>query len=1127
MAIVTGDRYLESLVKFVEKQAGPLIEGSVVLKLNPVGLHYVQSRLEALHELESLLAGAPVDYLRAYISDLGDHRALEQLRRILRLLTSLKVVSVLPPSVRDPTRLSLLPFGRLRVLELRGCDLSTSAARGLLELRHTLEKIICHNSTDALRHLFASRIVAIKDSPQWKRLSFVSCACNGLLLMDESLQLLPAVETLDLSRNKFSKVDNLRKCTKLKHLDLGFNHLRTISSFSEVSCHIVKLVMRNNALTTLRGIENLKSLEDLDLSYNVISNFSEIEILAGLPSLRRLWLEGNPICCARWYRPQVFSFFAHPDKVKLDEMEISTREFWKRQIIIASRQKRPASFGFYYPARDDAGEGGISTKRKKLSRLACIETEGSMYICSDQDSVSCDNEVRSKEDNAISDDEAEIVDLMKRVELMKKERSVLWLREFKEWMDLASDSFAEGNKYGSVLDSGTENYMRKKAGQRHLGESSRYVSDSVQASGDESGTDILESNNSFADISIGLVPQYVDRSGESGSMFALRDTGVDAIQDQSKSYSHERINCVPVKAKDSHLNALTAQGSNRMVPDVSVTPLTVIDDIVESHLSSDCPGSPPHYQEDLLHRRHILVEDILQLSAESYSVASSDSNTSDSNDLCEVESSVSDVEQSVNEEISNRSVGHSLTTFFGNIYYEQRHQIPLVRENGRYLLDSHAGQASATLKLLKPEQSLQLCSNDFCAGAHDGEIASLSNEEADWLDKKKCKRKPRRIVSVSQNNMVGRAEDSQTLVGNPDFCGGDMEDEQGEQIFGWNFWDGFVNGEQTCASATITPLIDDAGRILSGLRGPTTGADDFIKNYFNLNIADSSVNETCKQYMRSSCFLELESRYTEREVAILLSSEHKLYVLLVDVTFDGSGTILKLLGCHRLEDVREVLVGVGLQVVRVYIERDAAYMFLTRSMEKSRQLLCTLQVVDSNETCSKCSLRSLEQVQVELFEKHICGGSKISIFQYSLVLFWRNNIEDELWLSRSLFVIGGHLLVCIEDFMQFSSLSIDASSSTYFSLDSCCSITDVSEMVIEARESQCVTLALVRASSELCPSANTDKEQVGLDKEKTASGSLTWKLKWFSEESLFKFVALFKAIHAGATMSPLPVRCIS
>lgn len=164
MAIVTGDRYLEKLVKFVEAQAGPLIDGTLVLKLNPAGLHYVQSRLESLQELERLLAGAPVDYLRAYISDLGDHRALEQLRRILRLLTSLKVVSVLPPPAQDPTPLSLLPFGRLRFLELRGCDLSTSAARGLLELRHTLEKLICHNSTvrtdmiSAVPYLYASNL---------------------------------------------------------------------------------------------------------------------------------------------------------------------------------------------------------------------------------------------------------------------------------------------------------------------------------------------------------------------------------------------------------------------------------------------------------------------------------------------------------------------------------------------------------------------------------------------------------------------------------------------------------------------------------------------------------------------------------------------------------------------------------------------------------------------------------------------------------------------------------------------------------------------------------------------------------------------------------------------------------
>ncbi|GFZ07649.1 outer arm dynein light chain 1 protein [Actinidia rufa] len=547
MAVVTGDRYIESLVKFVDKQAGQLIEGTLVLKLNPVGLHYAQSRLEALSELDGLLA---VDYLRAYISDLGDHRALEQLRRILRLLTSLKVVSVLPSPARDPTPLSLLPFGRLKVLELRGCDLSTSAARGLLELRHTLEKIICHNSTDALRHVFASRIAEIKDSPQWNRLSFVSCVCNGLVLMDESLQLLPVVETLDLSRNKFAKVDNIRKCTKLKHLDLGFNHLRTISSFSEVSCQIVKLVLRNNALTTLRGIENLTSLEGLDLSYNVISNFSELEILAGVPSLQNLWLEGNPLCCARWYREQVFSFFLHPDKLKLDEKKISTREFWKSQIIIASRQKRPASFGFYSPAKVEEAFS------------SCLYIEGeehTMHTSSDQESVSCENETQSKEENVILDEEAEIVGLMEKIELLKKERSARWLQEFKDWLDQEPENFADRSKYdASILNPDNEQYLKHKTSARHLGESSRYVSDSFQASGDESSTNILESDSSFADISSGLNSrQYLDRITEAASTFSTVLITVNAVpavekmnlkQGQMKSFSNE--GCLPFRARN-------------------------------------------------------------------------------------------------------------------------------------------------------------------------------------------------------------------------------------------------------------------------------------------------------------------------------------------------------------------------------------------------------------------------------------------------------------------------------------------------------------------------------------------------------------------------------------------------
>ncbi|PHT93234.1 Transcription factor E2FA [Capsicum annuum] len=67
-------------------------------------------------------------------------------------------------------------------------------------------KIVPSDVDDALKHVFASRIADINNSPHWNLLSFISCACNGLVLMDDSLQLLPAIETLDLRRNKFTRI---------------------------------------------------------------------------------------------------------------------------------------------------------------------------------------------------------------------------------------------------------------------------------------------------------------------------------------------------------------------------------------------------------------------------------------------------------------------------------------------------------------------------------------------------------------------------------------------------------------------------------------------------------------------------------------------------------------------------------------------------------------------------------------------------------------------------------------------------------------------------------------------------------------------------------------------------------
>ncbi|WVZ23775.1 hypothetical protein V8G54_002319 [Vigna mungo] len=1161
MTIVTGDRYLVKLVEFVEEQAGPLIEETKVLKLNPAGLHYVQSRLEALHEVENLLAGAPVDYLRAYVSDLGDHRALEQLRRILRLLTSLKIFSVLPHPIRDPTPLSFLPFGRLKVLELRGCDLSTSAAKGLLELRHTLEKIICHNSTNALRHVFASRIKEVKNSPQWNRLSFVSCACNGLVLMDESLQLLPAVETLDLSRNKFAKVDNLQKCTKLKHLDLGFNHLRTFAPFTRdsacnvantgvplileyhhVSPQIVKLVLRNNALTTLRGIENLKSLEGLDLSYNIVSNFSELEFVAGLPYLQSLWLEGNPLCCARWYRAHVFSFFAFPERLKLDEKEINTSDFWKRQIIIASMHKQPASFGIYVPAKDEAVVEGANIRRRKACRLVSIRNEEeTTSIYSEEDSVSCANDIiQSREDPDLSDNEPEIVDLINRIEHMKKERSINWLRDFKDWMDIASDKSVQTTKEGSTtLYHQKGNYIRNKTNPEQSGEVSRYASDSVLASGDDSSMNILESDSSFVDTSASFHrQQHFDYRGLLGnaSGASLFDSG--GVDMEKLKSSLERIGSSLSQTRSSHADTLTTEGAQRMTENVNISPLTIIHDISGSQ-SSAYPASPPHFQEDLLHRRQHLVEEILQLSTDSFSVASSDSNTSCSEVDCgEFEPSVSEVDNPQCKTYVDGVGSHLSQSQLKEKFCNPRQGNLLERENG---ISSRSSSCDQTSK----QHAIDFAENTFCA-----------SQDTCLLEKRKIRKKAKkRIISVLEEKLDGNAShDTQEKI------------------------------SQGHISANLKQELDlNDCTEFSVHNNSTQEIDDFIVTYFNTTIADSEASEKEDGYNRGwrwgvtgECHgqaqtlppppyrtqvVKLESVFKlvellgrsfrlspmakegveeeDVEVAVLLSSQKKLYLLLINVASDGSGTILNVLSSHNIEEVCEVQVGMGLQVlrlvnlytyadlrnnsllsiiilaVRVNFENEETYLFVTRSIEKSRELLCTIHVLDSSVGNDRCSIRSLEQVQVGLFDKQVCGGSNVSIYQYAM----------ESWLSRSLFVIGGYVLLCIEDVKQLYSFSSDASVSPYFRIDSCSSIADITEMVIEGGGSCCLTLSLTCPLAELHPFTQMNIESV--NHENTAPGSLKLKLQWFSRNYLVKFVSLLKAIHEKKTGSPLVVRCIS
>lgn len=524
--------------------------------------------------------------------------------------------------------------------------------------------------------------------------------------------------------------------------------------------------------------------------------------------------------------------------------------------------------------------------QKKLSRLADIESEGqSTCVCSDQESVSCDNEVQGKEENVALDDEAEIVDLMNRIEFMKKERSNLWLEEFKEWMNQASDiSVYDGGKYSGdiILDPDSGNYSESKTGHKHLGESSRYVADSVQSYGEENSMNIPESDNSVEDMSAGFSgQQYIDRIDEAVSkIFTGHAAGVsvpligrsDPNQDNLKSYYVEGAQSV--KAGSSHLDSCTVPAVDKMREKKSVRPLAAIDDIMESYSSSACLGSPPHYQEDILQRRQNLEEEFLQLSAESYSIASSDSNTSYSDDdSAEFVVFIPQDDPSLINELSDRSVDDYYSSVLHSVETstQKRHNVSQFTQNGKYSLDSRARQNSGIIKHTEPCTSPLLCHDSFSARAHDGETVCHVNQEADSLENKKCNRRSkRRVISLTnENNMDDKTVPAHEVNGSLDVSRDDVVDERMKQV-------SHGSDRHTCKKTLATSNSNDGQNILSTSNSNDSqnilsetkldylGTDDIIMNYFSSNVADSVVQETCRQYMCCNCILEEISECKER-----------------------------------------------------------------------------------------------------------------------------------------------------------------------------------------------------------------------------------------------------------------------
>ncbi|XP_041372352.1 serine/threonine-protein kinase 11-interacting protein-like [Gigantopelta aegis] len=193
-------------------------------------------------------------------------------------------------------------FGALRVLEMK--KVPVHLVEGLQKLRGQLCSVTVSRSLQHLQDFFELCGGDMSSPMSWPELKSVYLSFNGIEMLDGSLRLLPLLQVLDLSHNNLQTTENyLEYLTELQRLNLGFNNLGAIPSFSlSAKAKLKTLVLRNNNLDNIQGVEEIPLLEDLDISENCLADHANLQPLMNLNRLRRLSTIGNPIYQHRDHR---------------------------------------------------------------------------------------------------------------------------------------------------------------------------------------------------------------------------------------------------------------------------------------------------------------------------------------------------------------------------------------------------------------------------------------------------------------------------------------------------------------------------------------------------------------------------------------------------------------------------------------------------------------------------------------------------------------------------------------------------------------------------------------------------------------------------------------------------------
>ncbi|POM77815.1 Hypothetical protein PHPALM_4738, partial [Phytophthora palmivora] len=251
------------------------------------------------------------------------HIQVLKLSTILREVQRLRLHQSMAKETQDPVEVEIFPS--LRVIEALNTDIT-----GLQNVHYFAGQLrelhIEHTEMTTLNQLLAP-----KDNKPWRKLLKLQMNCCLLQVVDDSVNLLRAVKTLDLGWNQIKKVETNVASRSLEVLNLCHNQLKEVPPIQSLR-GLRELDLAVNGITSLMGLEKLTALERLDVSHNLIDDITEVNLLMKLSKLTYVKLEFNPIARRPDYRREVLFYLG--ESVCLDG------KYWSDAELSSMKNRR-------------------------------------------------------------------------------------------------------------------------------------------------------------------------------------------------------------------------------------------------------------------------------------------------------------------------------------------------------------------------------------------------------------------------------------------------------------------------------------------------------------------------------------------------------------------------------------------------------------------------------------------------------------------------------------------------------------------------------------------------------------------------------------------------------------------